>query len=72
MSQSSLTGALSIDQFCTDNAISKATAYRQIASGHLQACKVGARTVITRAAAQAWLDALPKFGADGAGNDVAA
>lgn len=71
MSLSSLTGALSIDQFCTDNAISKATAYRQIASGHLQACKVGARTVITRTAAQAWLDALPKMGT-GAGNDVAA
>lgn len=29
MSLSSLTGALSIDQFCTDNAISKATASRR-------------------------------------------
>lgn len=61
MSQSSLTGALSVEEFCKENAISKATAYRQIASGHLQAHKVGARTVITRSAAQAWLESLPKL-----------
>ncbi|MET4493484.1 helix-turn-helix domain-containing protein [Bradyrhizobium sp. LA7.1] len=54
-------GAVSIDQFCSNNAVSRATVYREIASGRLEARKVGRKTVILKAAERAWLNALPVF-----------
>lgn len=39
--------------------ISRSTAYLEIAAGRLVAHKCGARTLITSASAQAWLDCLP-------------
>jgi excisionase family DNA binding protein len=35
--------------------------YDEIAAGRLDARKVGRRTVISRAAIQAWLDSLPRL-----------
>ena len=35
--------------------------YDEIAAGRLDARKVGRRTVITRAAIQAWFDTLPRI-----------
>jgi hypothetical protein len=43
--------------------ISRSTAYLEIAAGRLVARKCGARTLITSASAQAWLDSLPKMAA---------
>ncbi|SFO74182.1 DNA binding domain-containing protein, excisionase family [Bradyrhizobium sp. Ghvi] len=66
-----LEGAVSLDRFCAENSVSRATCYREISAGRLEARKVGRKTVITKAAAKAWLEALPKFGAD-CDSDVAA
>lgn len=41
--------------------VSRSTAYREINAGRLKAVKRGSRTIITAAAAQAWLDAHPSF-----------
>jgi hypothetical protein len=54
---------VSLAQFCKNNSISRATAYREIASGRLEACKIGRKTGITETAEQVWQEALPKFGA---------
>ncbi|MBR0685296.1 hypothetical protein JQ594_05175 [Bradyrhizobium manausense] len=61
----------SLDQFCKRNSISRATAYREIASGRLEACKIGKKTAVAETAERVWRDALPKFGAD-RGHDIAA
>ncbi len=54
-------GVVSLDQFCENNSISRATAYREISLGRLEARKIGRKTVVTKAAEKAWQDALPKF-----------
>lgn len=69
-SPGSSTGAVSIQQFGKENGISRATVYREISAGRLEARKVGRRTVITRAAGDAWLGSLPKF--DAARDGIAA
>jgi hypothetical protein len=58
-----LDGATSLNTFCDENGISKATAYREIAASRLEARKVGRRTIVTKEAARDWLKSLPKLGA---------
>lgn len=41
--------------------IGRTKAYEEINSGRLKARKVGKRTLVTEADAQAWLDSLPAF-----------
>lgn len=57
-----LEGAVSLEKFCKDNAVSRATAYREIGARRLEARKVGRRTIVTNQAARQWLESLPKFG----------
>jgi excisionase family DNA binding protein len=57
-----LDGATSLDQFCEDHSISRATAYRAIDAGRLEARKVGRKTIVTKEAARDWLKSLPKLG----------
>jgi hypothetical protein len=51
----------SIPHFASDHAISRTQTYREIASGRLQASKIGKRTVITAENAAAWRASLPTF-----------
>jgi len=51
--------ALTLPDFLKRYGISRSTAYREINAGRLEARKRGSRTIITSAAAQAWLDSLP-------------
>jgi len=46
-------------KFCADHSISAPTFYRLVASGKIQARKIGSRTIVTNAAEQSWLDSLP-------------
>jgi hypothetical protein len=54
-------GATSLDEFCAVNAVSRATAYREIDAGRLEARKVGRKTIVTKEAARDWLQSLPKL-----------
>ena len=51
--------ALTIDAFCEKYSTSRATAYREIASGALIAKKRGTRTLIPIHSAREWLASLP-------------
>lgn len=55
-------GAMSIDEFCRWACIGKTKAYAEAKSGRLQLRKIGAKTVILRSDAEAWLRALPAAG----------
>ena len=57
-----LEGAVSLEKFCKNNAVSRATAYREIGAHRLEARKVGRKTIVTNQAARQWLVSLPKFG----------
>lgn len=60
--------AYSISAFCQATGIGKTRAYQEIGSGRLRALKVGRRTLVTRAAAEAWLALLERESASsGAG-----
>lgn len=52
-------GALTIEAFCEKYSVSRASAYREIASGALVAKKRGSRTLIPNDKARQWLAALP-------------
>lgn len=58
-----LDGATSLKVFCSENAVSRPTAYREIAAGRLVARKVGRKTIVTKEAARDWLKSLPRLGA---------
>lgn len=51
--------AFSIDDATRIMCISRATLFREIASGRLAAVKVGRKTLITRTGIDAWLASLP-------------
>jgi hypothetical protein len=53
-------GAMSVDVFAKLAAIGRTTAWNEIRLGRLRAIKVGARTLVTLADAQAWLSSLPQ------------
>ena len=50
---------MSIETFCRWAAIGRSLAYEKMKAGRLETRKVGRRTVITYAAAEAWLHDLP-------------
>ena len=52
--------AYTIREFCARYAIGRTKAYDEIGAGRLAAVKVGRRTLIGRADAEAWFCALPK------------
>lgn len=49
----------SIPEFAARHGIGQTSVYAEIKAGRLQARKMGARTIITREAEDAWLSALP-------------
>lgn len=53
---------LTIQDFVACFRVSRTATYRLLASGALKARKVGRRTMIARADAEAWLRALPAAG----------
>lgn len=57
MSTSSGIGAMRIQDFCAWAGISRSTVYKEIKSGRLVFIKIGTRTLIRKADAEAWLDA---------------
>jgi hypothetical protein len=64
-----LEGAVSLEKFCKDNSVSRATAYREITARRLEARKVGRKTIVTNQAARQWLESLPKVGGQSAEAD---
>lgn len=58
---SDIEGADSVDMFCKRFDVSRATFYREVAAGRLDARKVGGKTLVPRKASQAWLEGLPKL-----------
>jgi len=51
-------GALTLLDFCARYSVGRTTAYAQIRSGRLRALKVGRRTLIAVADAEAWFQSL--------------
>ena len=47
-----------LPEFCGRHSISRTAAYREIGEGRLRVTKVGRRTLIARADAEAWLESL--------------
>lgn len=52
-------GAMSVDEFCRWACIGKTKAYAEVKAGRLQLRKIGAKSIIIRADAEAWLRNLP-------------
>ena len=50
--------AFSISDFCKHFSIGRTKAYEEIRAGRLKMIKCGRRTLITRIAAEGWLDLL--------------
>jgi excisionase family DNA binding protein len=54
-------GALSIPAFCRVYGVGRSKTYELIGAGTLEAKKLGAKTLIDRASAEAWYSSLPSF-----------
>uniref|UniRef100_A0A973WA88 Helix-turn-helix domain-containing protein n=2 Tax=Bradyrhizobium septentrionale TaxID=1404411 RepID=A0A973WA88_9BRAD len=50
---------MTIDQFCRSYCVGKTKTYSEIKSGRLKIRKLGSKTIIARADAEAWLASLP-------------
>lgn len=55
--------AYAMSEFCDLYGISRSLAYNELRAGRLTARKIGRRTVILKADADAWLTSLPVRGA---------
>jgi excisionase family DNA binding protein len=53
--------ALTLKDFCDAYRVCRETAYQQIRAGRLRAVKLGRKTLILRADADAWAAALPEL-----------
>ena len=53
--------AFTIQEFCDAYRLCRESAYRQIRAGKLRALKIGRKTLILRADAEAWAAALPEL-----------
>lgn len=53
--------ALTVRQFCSNYGIGQTKFYEEVATGRLEARRSGRRVLVTREAATAWLDSLPKI-----------
>jgi hypothetical protein len=52
-------GAMSVDEFCRWACIGKTKAYAEVKAGRLRLRKIGAKSIVLRADAEAWLRELP-------------
>lgn len=52
---------ISLNQFCRDYHVSRATVYRKLAAGELKAVKVGTRTCVPVEEAERWFTSLTSF-----------
>lgn len=52
-------GALTVDEFCGWASIGRSKFYQEVKDGRITLRKIGRKTVVTMADAQAWLDSLP-------------
>jgi excisionase family DNA binding protein len=53
--------ALTLKDFCDAYRVCRETAYQQIRTGRLRAVKLGRKTLILRADAEAWAASLPEL-----------
>jgi excisionase family DNA binding protein len=53
--------ALTLKDFCDAYRVCRETAYQQIRAGRLRAVKLGRKTLILRADAEAWAASLPEL-----------
>jgi excisionase family DNA binding protein len=53
--------ALTLQDFCDAYRLCRESAYRQIRTGKLRAVKLGRKTLILRADAEAWAASLPEL-----------
>jgi len=53
--------AMSIRAFCQAYSVGRSLAYQLIADGNLVARKAGTKTLIDRASAERWYNALPSY-----------
>jgi hypothetical protein len=51
--------AMDMNEFCRWSCIGKTKAYAEIKAGRLRVRKIGAKTVVLRSDAEAWLNSLP-------------
>ena len=59
MSVQKSSGAMTVNEFLSWASIGRTKFYQEHAAGRLRIRKIGRKTVVTMADAQAWLDALP-------------
>lgn len=52
-------GAFTVNEFCAWARMGRTRFYDELNSGRLRTRKLGSKTLVTVADAQAWLDALP-------------
>jgi excisionase family DNA binding protein len=57
--------ALTLKDFCDAYRVCRETAYQQIRTGRLRAVKIGRKTLVLRADADAWAASLPELRAVG-------
>jgi predicted DNA-binding transcriptional regulator AlpA len=52
-------GALTVAEFCNWAAIGRSSFYREVKEGRITLRKLGRKSVVTMADAEAWLNSLP-------------
>jgi len=52
-------GAMTVPEFCRWASVGKTKLYEEIGAGRIRPRKVGSKTLILRAEAEAWLNSLP-------------
>jgi hypothetical protein len=52
-------GAMTVPEFCRWASVGKTKLYEEIGAGRITPRKIGAKTVILRSDAEAWLNSLP-------------
>lgn len=60
MNNTSQKGAYSVNEFLSWASIGRTMFYREVNAGRLKINKIGCKTVVTAANAEAWLNALPE------------
>lgn len=63
-------GAFTVKQFLDRYGIGHTAFYEEVKAGRLTVKKRGSRTLVSRAAARAWFDALPDVARLGTGHDA--
>lgn len=55
-----LGGAFTVKQFCDWASIGRSTFYKEVQNGRIKLRKIGRKSVVTAADAEAWLNRLPE------------